>query len=127
MVFGRRAAAAERVLIDGNVGVVVAPCGRLLLAFILTFSDGKSARMTSSPARRDATNSPSPCSTTSSPTNLALRTHSGYRSALDLTVTGGEVGMAARSLSVAAAWQRADPSQEVRYGGASHRLCTLFY
>lgn len=39
VVLGRRAAVAELALIDGSVGIVVAPSGRLLLALILTFDD----------------------------------------------------------------------------------------
>jgi len=38
---GRRAASAELALIDGEVGVVIAPRGRLLLALILTYGDGR--------------------------------------------------------------------------------------
>jgi RNA polymerase sigma-70 factor (ECF subfamily) len=41
VIIGRRAAAAELALIDGNVGVLVAPRGRLLLVIILTYHDGR--------------------------------------------------------------------------------------
>jgi len=36
-----RARAAELALLDGNVGFVVAPRGRLLLAVVLTYADGR--------------------------------------------------------------------------------------
>jgi RNA polymerase sigma-70 factor (ECF subfamily) len=41
VVLGRRAAVAELALIDGDVGIVVAPRGRLLLALILTFAESR--------------------------------------------------------------------------------------
>jgi len=41
VVIGRRAASAELALIDGEVGVVIAPRGRLLLALVLTYDDGR--------------------------------------------------------------------------------------
>lgn len=41
LVLGRRAAAAELALIDNDVGVVVAPRGRLQLALVFTFNDAQ--------------------------------------------------------------------------------------
>ncbi|HWM07228.1 MAG TPA: sigma-70 family RNA polymerase sigma factor [Actinophytocola sp.] len=55
MAIGRRAAVAELALIDGTVGIVVAPRGRLLLALVLTFGDGRISAydVIATPARLD--------------------------------------------------------------------------
>jgi RNA polymerase sigma-70 factor (ECF subfamily) len=48
-----RAQAARPALVNGAVGIVVAPCGRLLFALALTVNDGKIAEidLVSDPAR----------------------------------------------------------------------------
>ena len=55
MAIGRRAAVAELALIDGTVGIVVAPRGRLLLALVLTFGDSRISAydVIATPARLD--------------------------------------------------------------------------
>jgi RNA polymerase sigma factor (sigma-70 family) len=55
MGIGRRAAVAELALIDGTVGIVVAPRGRLLLALVLTFGDSRISAydVIATPARLD--------------------------------------------------------------------------
>jgi RNA polymerase sigma factor (sigma-70 family) len=55
VVLGRRAAVAELALIDGDVGIVVAPRGRLLLALILTFAESRISAydVIATPARLD--------------------------------------------------------------------------
>lgn len=55
VVIGRRAGAAELALIDGNVGIIVAPRGRLLLALTLTADNGRISEydVIASPARLD--------------------------------------------------------------------------
>jgi hypothetical protein len=56
LVLGRRAAAADLALIDGNVGIVVAPRGRLLLALTLRFTGERidAYEVIVSPRRLDA-------------------------------------------------------------------------
>jgi RNA polymerase sigma-70 factor (ECF subfamily) len=53
VVFGRRAAVAELALIDGSIGIVVAPRGRLIVALTLTFGEGRISGYTviANPAR----------------------------------------------------------------------------
>ncbi len=55
VVLGRRAAVAELALINGDVGIVVAPRGRLLLALILTFGESRISAydVIATPARLD--------------------------------------------------------------------------
>jgi RNA polymerase sigma factor (sigma-70 family) len=55
VAIGRRAAVAELALIDGAVGIVVAPRGRLLLALVLTFGDRRISAydVIATPARLD--------------------------------------------------------------------------
>jgi RNA polymerase sigma factor (sigma-70 family) len=55
VVLGRRAALAELALIDGDVGIVVAPRGRLLLALVLTFGESRISAydVIATPARLD--------------------------------------------------------------------------
>ena len=55
VVLGRRAAQAELALIDGDVGIVVAPRGRLLLALVLTFGESRISAfdVIAAPARLD--------------------------------------------------------------------------
>ena len=55
MAIGGRAAVAELALIDGTVGIVVAPRGRLLLALVLTFGDSRISAydVIATPARLD--------------------------------------------------------------------------
>lgn len=55
LVLGRRAAVAELALIDGEVGIVVAPRGRLVLALVLTFGGNRISgyEVIATPARLD--------------------------------------------------------------------------
>ena len=55
VVLGRQAAVAELALIDGEVGIVVAPRGRLLLALVLTFGGSRISAydVIATPARLD--------------------------------------------------------------------------
>ena len=55
LVLGRHAASAELAIINGGVGIVVAPRGRLLLALVLTFGESRirAYDVIATPARLD--------------------------------------------------------------------------
>jgi RNA polymerase sigma-70 factor (ECF subfamily) len=55
VVLGRHAAVAELAMVDGDVGIVVAPRGRLLLALVLTFGESRirAYDVIATPARLD--------------------------------------------------------------------------